>query len=183
MRLPCPCCGATFALEAAINDARAREAVEAALRLPAPLGDLVLRYVAMFRPRKRVLTWDRAARLLNELLGPIKTGQVEYDGRLWPAPQDHWRRALEQMLDSDTLTRPLKGHGYLFKVVAGMAARAQSRREVDDDETKRRQPPHGGGMRSAEDVIGRAISEAGAAGGGIDQLKSVFNKGGGDGAK
>ncbi|MBK8508769.1 MAG: hypothetical protein IPL51_08990 [Candidatus Competibacteraceae bacterium] len=39
MRLTCPCCGASYGLEVLLADRSAREAVAAALGLPAGLGE------------------------------------------------------------------------------------------------------------------------------------------------
>lgn len=138
MQLTCPCCFARFSIEAALTDDAARKAVAAALKLPAPLGDLILRYLAFFRPSKRALSWDRAAKLLNELVEPIQAARVERHGRAWPAPIEYWREALEQMLDRrDKLQLPLKSHGYLFEIVAGLASKAEGRAETATEQQKR----------------------------------------------
>lgn len=141
MQLTCPCCFARYAIEAALTDDAARQAVAAALKLPAPLGDLTLRYLALFRPSKRALSWDRAARLLNELLEPIQAGRITRHGRAWAAPLDTWREAFEQMLARrDKLTLPLASHGYLFEIVAGGASKIEGRAEAAAEQQKRR--PH-----------------------------------------
>lgn len=138
MQITCPCCFARFSIEAALTDDAARQAVATALKLPAPLGDLILRYMAFFRPSKRALSWDRAAKLLNELLNPIQAGRIERHGRGWAAPLDYWREALEQMLDRrDKLQLPLKSHGYLFEIVAGLASKAEGRVETATEQQKR----------------------------------------------
>src|SRR3569832_1191611 len=117
MNLTCPCCAGRFSIEAALTDDAARAAVATTLKFPAPLGDLILRYMGLFRPLNRAQRKDRAARLLAELLEPIHAAQLNRNGREWPAPPETWRIALEQMLDKrDTLTLPLKSHGYLFEV-------------------------------------------------------------------
>lgn len=155
MQLTCPCCSARFPIEAALTDEAARQAVAAALKIPPPLGELVLRYIALFRPVKRALSWDRAARLLSELGEQIQRGQVSRDGRDWPAPLEAWRYALEQMLATrDKLTLPLKSHGYLYEVVAGRANKAEARREQLVEEQRQ----HRDGARSAGPVaVGKVI--------------------------
>ncbi len=138
MQLTCPCCFARVAIEAALTDDAARQAVAVALKMPAPLGDLTLRYLALFRPAKRALSWDRAARLLNELLEPIQAGRVERHGRTWAAPLDAWREAFEQMLARrDKLSLPLASHGYLFEIVAGGASKIEARTEAESEKKKR----------------------------------------------
>lgn len=134
MRLTCPCCGAQHSLEALLMDAAARQAVAAALALPA-LGDRAIRYLGLFRPAGgRGLTWDRAARLLDELNAAIAAGQIERYGQLWPAPLDYWKSALDQMLDNrPALVLPLKTHGYLYEVVAGYSRKASDARAARDE--------------------------------------------------
>jgi len=127
MRLTCPCCGAQNSLEALLNDAAARQAVATALALPG-LGDRLVRYLGLFRAPKHGLTWDRAARLLEELNTAIAAGHITRHGQDWPAPLDYWKSALDQVLDSrPTLTLPLKTHGYLYEVVLGHSRKAAER--------------------------------------------------------
>jgi hypothetical protein len=136
MQLTCPCCAARFPVEAALMDEAARAAVQAALVLPAGLAEPVLRYLALFRPRQRALAWDRAAKLLGELAGPIREARVERHGRAWAAPQEVWAQGLDLVLARrDSLTLPLKSHGYLYEVVAGLVnareGAAEARHEAE----------------------------------------------------
>lgn len=165
MQLTCPCCSARFPVEAALADDAARATVAAALALPAPLADLTLRYLALFRPVKRALSWDRAARLLTELVACVRAAQVVRNGIAQAAPLELWRAALEQAVEArDRLTLPLKSHGYLFEVVAGLATKNQSARERVDEDRKRHRPHASSGARPLADVIQRAASyQAGAA--------------------
>lgn len=141
MHLICPACAARFSIEAALTDEAARTAVAAALKMPAPLGDLTLRYLALFRPHKRALSWDRAAKLLTELLAPIQAAQVERHGRAWAAPLELWRQALEQMLERrDALQLPLKSHGYLFEIVAALAIKNAGAQEHKAEAQKCHRP-------------------------------------------
>lgn len=101
------------------------------MKLPAPLGGLTLRYLGLFRPRNRALSWDRVERLLAELIVPIERRQIDRRGRVWTAPLQYWERALEQMLAGrDKLTLPLKSHGYLYEIVVGLADGAESKAEA-----------------------------------------------------
>ncbi len=139
MQVTCPCCAGRFSIEAAFTDEAARTAVAAALQFPAPLGELLLRYIALFRPARRALSWDRAARLLHDLLQPISAGRVQRDGRWYQAPVEAWRRALEQMLDQrDRLRLPLKSHGYLIEIVIGVVDQVGAETERQREEGMRR---------------------------------------------
>lgn len=161
MRLTCPCCGASYGLEVLLADRSAREAVAAALALPASLGERLLRYIGLFRPRERALSWDRAARLLTELQEAINAAQIERDGRIYPAPVEYWKAAIDQMLDGrDRLSLPLKSHGYLYEIIAGMSKRADersaARNEVESERAQARQGERSGRMQSAGDLTQNA---------------------------
>lgn len=154
MRLTCPCCGAAYSIEVLLADRAAREAVSTALALPAALGDRLLRYLALFRPAERALSWSRAARLLSELQAAIAAARIERDGRLHPAPADYWKAALDQMLDHrDRLSLPLKSHGYLYEIIVGLGQRAENQRaarqEVADERARAREGTRTGQPQSA----------------------------------
>lgn len=141
MIVTCPCCHARYAIEAGLNDDAARQAVAAASKLPGQLGDLVLRYIALFRPEKRALSWDRAARLLTEISDMIQAGRIERHGRLWAAPVEAWRDAITEMLNRrDKLTLPLDGHGYLLAIIEGRASKTEAREETRTEQTRRHAP-------------------------------------------
>lgn len=126
----CPACNALMSLDVVFAHAGAREAIlllmqahPQAHRLLAPL----VRYLGLFAPEKRELSFDRIARLLEELVPPIKAAQIERNGRSWPAPIDYWVQALETMLAKrEHLQLPLKTHGYLLEIIAGLGNKAES---------------------------------------------------------
>lgn len=150
MQLTCPCCFTRYSIEAALSDDDARRAVAAALKMPAPLGDLILRYIGLFRPTKRALSWGHAAKLLTELLGPIQAGRVERNGRTWAAPMEVWKAAIEQMLaQRDRLTLPLKTHGYLFEIIAGHANKIEAQAEAKVEAQKHQRPHLNAGAPAA----------------------------------
>lgn len=138
MQLNCPACGATFSLDAIIGHEGARDAVLVALQLPAPLGKTLIQYVGLFRPAQRALSMDRLAKLLNELLPMISKAQIERNGSIYAAPVDYWRNAMETMLASrDKLTLPLKSHGYLLEIIAGMAEKTAAKAEQNNENSRR----------------------------------------------
>lgn len=135
MKLSCPGCGAVFSLDALLGNEGAREAVMAAMQLPAPLGGQMIRYLALFRPAQRQLSLDRVANLLNELLPMIAAARIERNGRICSAPQDYWRMAMEDMLGKrDMLTLPLKSHGYLLTIIEGYGIKAETRKEQQHED-------------------------------------------------
>lgn len=153
----CPECGLlaelhVFAAQTDINPALAE-----ALGMPASLGTRVTAYLRLFSPPKKTLTTTKALRLLSELRAAIAAGQVERHGRAWPAPVNYWQMALDELLDKrDRLALPLKSHGYLFEMVAGMSSRAAAKAETQKEERLRRPAPPQDPKRPA--VIGtRAV--------------------------
>lgn len=137
MKTACPACGAVFSLDALLGNEGAREAVMAAMQFPAPVGWLLIRYLALFRPGERQLSMDRVASLLNELLPMIQAAQIERNGRIWSAPQDYWKLALEDMISKrDKLTLPLKSHGYLLEIIAGYSNKAEAKEEIRGEQRK-----------------------------------------------
>ena len=162
MQIGCPNCGARMSLEVALNDIEARKALAAALSMPGQLGDRTLRYIGLFRPVQRSLTWPRFHKLLNELLVQIKGRSVTRNSITWPAPLETWEMALDQIMENrDTLRLPLKSHGYLFEIVAGIANQAAGvqerkteQRKVNQAQQRGKQPDHlqGGQQRSGGPV-------------------------------
>lgn len=147
MKLCCPACGSVFSLDVLLASESARGAVMSALELPAPLGKLLIQYIALFRPAQRQLSFDRVARLLEELRQPISDAKIERNGRLWPAPLDTWRAAITEMLalrDAQKLRLPLASHGYLFEIIASQADKAQASAERAHEARLRGETPVGG---------------------------------------
>jgi hypothetical protein len=166
MRLTCPGCGATNSLEALLNDGAARQAVATALALPANLGPRLLRYLGLFRPAQRSLTWDRAAHLLAELHTMIDAGEIRRQGRPWRVTPADWASALDQIIDRRaSLTLPLKSHGYLLEILAGQANRVEAAQEEQLEE-QRRQPraDAGQGMQAIHALLNRSCSLSGVEG-------------------
>jgi len=130
MKMTCPACGACGSIEFFLMDAAARESVRAAFSLPAPLGRQVMTYIGLFRPGRRSLTWDRVEKLLSELLMSIQEAKVVRNGVTHPAPLDYWKEALDQVLmNRARLTLPMKSHGYLFEIIAGISTKAGAVKE------------------------------------------------------
>lgn len=109
-----------------------------ALQLPAPLGKLLVQYVSLFRPLQRQLSMDRLATLLGELLPMITEAKVERNRTVYPAPHEYWRQGMEDMLAKrDSLTLPLKSHGYLITIIAGFADKAQAKVETAGEQGRK----------------------------------------------
>ena len=135
MKLACPACGSLSSLDALLGNEGAREAVMAALAMPAPIGKPLVMYLALFRPPKRSLSFDRVASLLNELLPMIAAARIERSGRTWSAPQEYWAMALNEMIvKRDKLTLPLKSHSYLLAIIEGYGQKAEGKQEAQKED-------------------------------------------------
>lgn len=143
MKLACPSCGALMSLDVIVAHDGAREAVQTALNLPAPLGKLLIQYLSLFRPEKRQLTLDRVADILSELLPMILAERIRRNGKDHAIAQFVWAAGLREIMDrhrAKPLKTPLKNHGYLFEILLSQAASTEAKAEARREEW-RRQPP------------------------------------------
>lgn len=121
-------------LDVLIGHEGARDAVMAALSLPAPLSKQLVQYIALFRPVSRNLSMDRLANLLGELQPLIAEAKFQREGRLWNAPLDYWKLGLDEMIGKrDKLTLPLKSHGYLLAIIQGYSLKAEGKVEAQTE--------------------------------------------------
>ena len=98
MKLVCPSCGFFAAPDAFLNEADVQRALLLAMKVPAPLAASLQQYLRLFRPAQRALTARRVETLLGELLPMIEAARIERRGRVWPAPVDSWRAALDEIV-------------------------------------------------------------------------------------
>ncbi len=161
MQLVCPCCHARFPIEAALNDAEARAAIEEVVR---HFGDevarLSVRYLGTFRPAKRVLAWSRFARLLRVLAETMASDHLERNGRPWRVTREQWAEALGVVVgrhQAGQLTLPMKDHGYLFEVARRLADRAEAEAERAAEAELRNRPRSGGGPAPVGEIAERLV--------------------------
>ena len=122
MKTRCPCCGAENSLDTLIAHEGARQAVWAAAQTGGEVGKLAVQYIALFRPAKTALTFERMAKLLGELLPDMARGAISRNGLEYPAPPEAWIYAFRELLsrrNAGSLKLPLKSHGYLYEVISG----------------------------------------------------------------
>lgn len=119
MKTRCPCCGAENSLDALLANEEARQAIWAVAQVSGELGRLAVQYVALFRPTKTTLTFDRMAKLLNELLPDIQRGAIYRDRVEYIAPPEAWIHSFREILNRrNSLKLPLKSHGYLYEIIS-----------------------------------------------------------------
>lgn len=158
--ISCPSCGAEFDLGVALACEEERQAFARLAAVSIPLGARVLHYVTLFQPPKQRLTSAKKLKLLQQLLPDMERKAITHKGRDWPAPLDAWAQAIDQMLsarDAQRLELPMKGHGYLYAVLAGMADKHEAAQEAKREEDARLRP-----RRDTVQVRGQAL-EIGAA--------------------
>lgn len=127
----CPSCHVEAGLEAFLGADDARGVVALMARAPGSpaLRKALLRYVGLHAPAKRRITWDRAEKLLAEVIEMMESGRVERGGRSLPAPLDYWLHGLDAIFAMPALRRPLKGHGLLLEIIAGLSDKVEARQE------------------------------------------------------
>ncbi len=121
MKTRCPACGATCSLDALLGHGDASQAFVASLNMTGDLAKPLIKYLAMFRSENRDLTFERTAKLLNEIAPDILAKQISRNRVNYPAPKAAWIWAINTMLerrDQGKLQLPLKNHGYLYEVIS-----------------------------------------------------------------
>jgi hypothetical protein len=157
MMLRCPNCGAGMSLDALVSHQELRQLLATALR-GLPCGDDLLRYLGLFRPAKRELRPERAARLLRDVLADMQRGCITRRGRDWSAPPELWQAALQAVLDAaakGSLQTPLADHAYLHEVLMRLADKQEAAQEAAHEQQRRSRAPRG-----AVQVTGQSASAA-----------------------
>lgn len=136
-QLTCPACGCVGDPEVFVTEAANARALVAALRLPAMLSGPILDYLRLHNPPNKAMAARKRERLLSELQAHVNSGEVNHNGITHAAPGELWRQALEKVSSSPPKELPLNGHGYLLRVVAGMASSAAGQQERQREEQAR----------------------------------------------
>ena len=121
MKVKCPACGAAMSLDALIGHDEARAALVAVSGISDELVRGCLKYLGLFRPLEKDLTFARVAKLVGELRPMMAAGQISRNRQDYPAPREAWLWAFEQVLvarDNGKLQRlPLTTHGFLLETL------------------------------------------------------------------
>lgn len=180
MRLSCPACGFHADADAFLAERSEQEALALALTFPGPLAASLMQYLRLFRPAKRALTAKRVGTLLAELASPVLSARIERGGRAWAAPVVAWQFAIEEMLakrDAGKLQLPLKSHGYLFEIVAGMAAKAEAKAESKAEDVRGGRTPVGARAYPVFQPKPEPPRDPAEAAHGIKEAKAALRKG------
>ena len=113
----CPVCHTSIHLDAMVNDEAARELLGILAPLDGATGRILMNYIALFRPAKSDLSFNRALTLVNETLALTSN-------------RDWLRAALEETVIKlraariDGNPRPITNHNYLKKVLESISLHA-----------------------------------------------------------
>lgn len=154
--LSCPTCGTELDVATLFAHEDSQRAFARLASVSIPLGARVLQYIALFTPPKQRLTAAKKIKLLLQLLPDLERQAITHKGRDWAAPLAAWAQAMDQMLasrDAGRLELPMKGHGYLYSVLVGMADRHEASAEAQTEAAKRTGP-----IRDTVTVRGQAMS-------------------------
>lgn len=141
--ITCPACGAEFDLSVAFATEEERQAFARLASVSIPLGTRVLKYIALFQPPKQRLTSAKKLKLLMQLLPDLERKGITHKGRDWPVPLEAWAQAFDQMQaarEAGRLELPMKGHGYLFAILSGMADKHEAAAEQQREQDARQRP-------------------------------------------
>lgn len=130
--LSCPACGAELDLAVLFAHQADQQALARLVSVSVPLGARVLQYVALHTPAKQRLTAAKKIKLVMQLLPDLERQAITRVGRVWPVPLALWAQGIDQMLatrDAGRLDLPIKGHGYLYAVLQGLADKAEAAQE------------------------------------------------------
>lgn len=141
--LSCPTCGTELDLAVLFAHEQDQRALARLASVSIPLGARVLQYLALFTPPKQRLTAAKKIKLILQLLPDLERQAITHKGRDWDAPLAAWAQAIDQMLaarDAQRLELPMKGHGYLFAILAGMADKHEASAEQQREQQLRTGP-------------------------------------------
>ena len=118
MKVKCPACGASASLEVLIAHDDARSLIVALTGISDDTAKAALRYLGLFRPAQKDLSWARAAKLLAELVPMIQAAHITRKHKSYPAPREAWIWAFNRCIEARDLGKlqtPLTGHGFLLE--------------------------------------------------------------------
>ena len=140
LHVTCPSCGLIYPLEAGLSDGQARQFAALMGRVPPSIATPLLAYIRLFTPAKQGLTWTKALKFMDQMLPDIMTQSIKYNGRAWATTESIWLEGLISMQDKRTsLALPLSNHNYLYRIIAGLADKAEA--GIEAQRQQRSRPP------------------------------------------
>lgn len=139
----CPVCGTELSMAQLFAHEDTQRAVDRLINhVSISLGARVMQYCTLFAPAKTRLTVPKQVKIILALLPDLERRAITHRGRDWAVPLNVWAQGIDQMLAARTMGKldlPMKGHGYLYAILVGLADRAEALTEVQA-EAQRRTP-------------------------------------------
>ena len=156
--LHCPNCDAVLDMRLVLKSREEHDAFDRLLlAIGIPLMRRVLDYIDLHKPAMQRLSMTKKVKLIRSLTPDLERQAITRVGRDWPVPPALWAQAIDQMLatrDAGRLDLPLKGHGYLYAVLQGLADKAEAVQEHQAEELRRT----GTTTRPTVQVRGQAVN-------------------------
>lgn len=118
MKVRCPTCGAVMSLDVLIAHDDAREALIALTGISDDLFKAILRYLTLFRPAEKDLSFNRVSKLVGEIAPMIRDGKIVRNRKTYLAPREAWIWAATAVLPSPQLSPT--GEGVSTKLRSGL---------------------------------------------------------------
>lgn len=142
MVLTCPQCEYQSDLLSALRDNDQRAFIARLIKhIPDGKTQLVMRYLAMFKPRKNAQSFKTLNKRLDEILALIESAQVKRAGEVRAAPKALWFSTMEELAINkpESLELPLKSHNYLAQMVWSQCDKAEAMAEARREQARRNQ--------------------------------------------
>lgn len=138
--IACPVCGSELTLAQLFADEDTQRAFARLASVSIPLGSRVLQYATLFAPAKTRLTVPKQIKIIQALLPDLERRAINHRGREWSVPLSCWAQAIDQMLiarDMNKLDLPMKGHAYLYAILAGLTDKVEATAEAKTEMQRR----------------------------------------------
>lgn len=142
--IACPVCGTELTMAQLFTSEDTQRAFARLAIVSVPLGARVLQYITLFAPPKTRLTVPKQVKLILQLLPDLERKAITHRGRDWAAPLSCWAQAIDQMLatrEAGRLDLPMKGHGYLYSILVGLADKVEASAEAQAEAQRRSAAP------------------------------------------
>lgn len=120
MKIRCPACGSSISLDSLIGHDDARELIIELFKISDDLTRSALRYLALFRPDSKDLSFARVSKLLGQIIPDIQGGQIIRNRHTFTAPREAWIWAFDKCVEARDLGKlktPLSTHGFLYETL------------------------------------------------------------------
>lgn len=173
--LHCPVCDAVLDMRVVLKSQEDHDAFERLLlAIGIPLMRRVLDYIDLHKPAMHRLSMTKKTKLIRSLAPDMERQAIGRNGREWEVPLALWAQAIDSMLasrDAGRLDLPLKGHGYLYAVLQGLADKAEGAAEAKSEADRRTSRAH----QPTVTVRGQSVT-AGQALGAVDATLAALDQ-------